>query len=111
MQKPSHDSIAHAVFKCKADSTAQVNSVVDLETYSQLSSTCCFQVKGKAGARVNTIAGYNELMQRFSVLAADVQKLQATRRAGNRTLDGLLESAKVSQDLYRVRVIYHNLKR
>lgn len=54
------------------------------------------QVKGRPGGPVNTILGYDKLVQKFETLAGNARQLQAARKNSKRQLDDLLESAKAS---------------
>lgn len=53
------------------------------------------QVQGQSGGQADTILGYDELVQKFSSLAANARQLQAARKKSRRQVDELLESAKV----------------
>lgn len=54
------------------------------------------QVEGRRGGKADTILGYDQLMQRFGVLAGNARQLQLARKKGRRQLDDLLECVKAS---------------
>lgn len=57
------------------------------------------QVEGRPGGKADTILGYDQLMQRFGVLAGNARQLQLARKKGRKQLDELLECAKASSAL------------
>ncbi len=53
------------------------------------------QVQGRAGGRVNTVAGYSKLVERLDAISADAQNVKTATKRSRQQLDQLMNIAAV----------------
>ena len=56
---------------------------------------CFLQVRGKAGSNVDTVAGYQQLVDKLGTLAVDIQELRSAAKDMSTESDILLHSMQV----------------